>query len=126
MIAVEWLGGGDLLSVIRSLKPFERILISYGIARGLEFCESHQISHRDLKPENILLDSKGYPRIADFRTGKRDLEAVQSDCVGTPGYRPEDRPRELSGVSLDLYAYGCMTYEIRNSETLVVIDPTIF
>jgi serine/threonine protein kinase len=125
MIVMEWLEGGDLLSVISSLNLCQRILISYGIARGLEFCELNRISHRDLKPENILLDSEGYPRIADFGTGKRDIETGQSDRIGTSGYRPADA-MQWSGLARDLYGYGCMTYEILNGETMDLTDPTTF
>jgi serine/threonine protein kinase len=112
MIVMEWFDGGDLFAAIPTLELFERILIAYGIARGMEYAGLKGISHRDLKPANILLDDRKYPHIADFGTGKRDLETWQSDRVGTPGYRPADNPQDLSGVSRDLYAYGCMTYEI--------------
>jgi serine/threonine protein kinase len=111
-IITEFLDGGNLYWITGALKPFERILISYGIARGMEFCESRGISHRDLRPENIMLDSRGYPRIANFHCAKTDRETDGGDEIGTPMYTPPDVGLDDRGLSRDLYAYGCMTCEI--------------
>ena len=44
----------------------QKLIISYGIARALEYLHSHDIIHRNLKAENVLLDSNFYPHISDF------------------------------------------------------------
>lgn len=56
----------------------QRLDISIGTARGLQFLHTHRINgkplvHRDIKSANILLDSKDEPKIGDFGLAREGL-----------------------------------------------------
>lgn len=44
----------------------QKLIISYGIARAMEYLHSQNIIHRNLKTENVLLDSNFNPHVFDF------------------------------------------------------------
>jgi tetratricopeptide (TPR) repeat protein len=98
----------------KNLKLHHRILIPYGIARGMKFCYSKGIAHRDLKPDNILLDEAGYPYIGDFGTAKRQVYTGQSEAAGTTKYRIPGTMSDhtIESLPLDLYAYGLTALEV--------------
>jgi serine/threonine protein kinase len=116
-----------LSAVIGKLEPFQRILISYGIACGMAYCQLEDgtyLSHRDLNPSNVLLDSRGYPRIAGFGAARVDIDRGESSAVGTPKYRPPPpiHGAEYSGISLDLYGYGCVILEVLLGQSYSFLD----
>ena len=72
--------------------------------------------HCDLKPSNVLLDSQLRVRVADLGLAAPYVDGdVTKVIAGTPEYMaPElafesDRP---ASVSSDIYALGCMAYEM--------------
>jgi len=80
--------------------------------------------HRDIKPENILLH-EGHAVVADFGIGKAIAAAAETTAastqvgitVGTPAYMS---PEQASGESVDgrsdLFALGCVLYEMLTGE----------
>jgi tetratricopeptide (TPR) repeat protein len=103
------------------------------ICRGLIHANGKHpgIVHRDLKPENILIASGRVAKITDFglaslvqqtglklssdeiaRHGDQKLIGA-SGMVGTPPYMPPEQWRGESGdARTDLYAVGCILYEM--------------
>lgn len=70
-----------------------------------------------MKPENVLIDEKGYPKLGDFglsidSTGKQ-LDAPKNFFVGTVDYSaPEIFKRAEFGAEHDVWALGCLIYEL--------------
>ena len=53
-----------------ALDDTQKLIILYGIAKGMSFVHKKGCVHRDLKPANILLDANKYPVICDFGLAK--------------------------------------------------------
>ncbi|MFN7973887.1 MAG: protein kinase [Acidobacteriota bacterium] len=86
----------------------------------LAYLHGEGIVHRDLKPDNVLVRSGGDPVIVDFGLvarfaageGRETLE-VTGEITGTAAYMaPEQGRGELVDARADLYALGCILYEL--------------
>ncbi|MGA2402410.1 MAG: serine/threonine-protein kinase [Syntrophobacteraceae bacterium] len=84
----------------------------------LHYCHQKGVYHRDLKPENLLLAPDGHLKIVDF--GIALMEGAPrvtwrgfSGLMGTPEYMsPEQIRGERGSASSDIYAIGCLTYQL--------------
>jgi serine/threonine-protein kinase len=115
---------GEPLDKIGSPIPARRALrIVRAIASALSETHAADVVHRDLKPSNIIwrLDRNGDDRITlvDFgiavcRPGNADATRLTSGgLIGTPHYMsPEQAHGELVDARADLYALGCVLYEL--------------
>jgi serine/threonine protein kinase/Tfp pilus assembly protein PilF len=99
----------------------DAIRIAGDVASALDYAHHRGVIHRDIKPENILL-SGNHTFVADFGIAKaKDAagEALTSTglLVGTPAYMS---PEQVSGERLDarsdIYALGCVLYEMLAAE----------
>jgi len=100
------------------------------IAHGLAAAYSKQIIHRDLKTENIFVTKEGRVKILDFGLAKLrvnpkseignlkspDMPTVINTTgivLGTPAYMsPEQVRGESADHRSDIFAFGCVLYEM--------------
>ncbi len=90
------------------------------LCHPLAYLHGEGIVHLDLKPENVLVTERGQPVIVDFGLtqqfgGKLSREALQisGHPAGTAPYMaPEQVRGGLCDARADLYALGCILYEI--------------
>jgi serine/threonine protein kinase/Flp pilus assembly protein TadD len=114
----------DRLAQERTLPVDEAVRLAAEVADALDYAHRHDIVHRDIKPENILLH-EGHAVVADFGIGKALVAAAESTAtftqigvtVGTPAYMSPEQAagEELDGRS-DLFALGCVLYEMLSGE----------
>ncbi len=101
-----------------SMLPVDDALqILYEVGDALGAAHALGIVHRDIKPENILL-AGGHALVADFGVARAASEAGEKltqtgMAVGTPTYMsPEQAMGEAVGPTSDLYALGCVGFEM--------------
>ena len=101
------------------------------LCEPLAFVHGEGIVHRDLKPENFIITPSAAPVLVDFglvsRFGAVDsrevLEAVGL-VSGTAAYMaPEQAKGELVDARADLYALGCIIYELVAGRPPFLGDP---
>lgn len=108
----EMLREKNLPSVTRSLQ------IVRGILDALDYSHEHGIVHRDIKPGNVMITPGGEVRVMDFGIAKAldDVDATVTHAwtvVGTAQYlSPEQTRGETADARSDLYATGCLLYEM--------------
>src|SRR5439155_23730332 len=127
-IAMELIEGRSLRKVIHNeapLAPRRALAIAEQIAASLTDAHALGIVHRDLKPDNVMLQDRGKQRdvvrvldfgIAKLRDDSRQTSAAMTqagDMLGTPQYMaPEQIKGEQVDGRTDIYALGCMIYEM--------------
>jgi tetratricopeptide (TPR) repeat protein len=86
------------------------IELALQIAQGMQHAvrKVPGLVHRDLKPANILVNDRAQAMVTDF-----GLAAGAGLEGGTPAYMaPEQWRDEPPDVRTDIYAYGCILYEL--------------
>lgn len=123
--AMELVEGGSLEAHLKQHKklPWEEVLIfSRQIAEALEHAHTAGVIHRDLKPANLLIDRHGKIKLTDFGIA-RDTTATAltaaGKTVGTYAYMAPEQIRGKPPVDrrTDLYALGCVMFEMLTGET---------
>jgi hypothetical protein len=113
----------DRILVDGPIAPMRALGIVRSIASALSETHAAEVVHRDLKPSNIMwrLDRNGDDRITlvDFgiavaKPGNADATRLTSGgLIGTPHYMsPEQAHGEQVDARADLYALGCVLYEL--------------
>ncbi len=89
------------------------------ICEALHYAHEQGVVHGDLKPANILIDPPGGPLIMDFGLTRLmaensvGLSRLQGGLTGTLAYiAPEVWETEPPEIPADIYALGCITYEM--------------
>ena len=133
-IVSQYMAGGDLAGVLdraegRRLPTAEVLRITGQVCQGLAHAHSHGIIHRDLKPGNIWLTEEGTVKIGDFGLAvalDRSRLTMAGMMVGTASYMPPEQAvgGEANRLS-DLYALGCVLYEMVTGRPPFVGDDTV-
>lgn len=121
-LVMELIDGYSLateVAAFRRLDPRRVADLGAQAARGLAAAHAQGIVHRDIKPANLLLARDGTLKIGDFGIARfvDDTSAggVTSTglLIGTGSYMaPERALGRSSGPAADMYAFGCVLYEL--------------
>ncbi|MEZ4462319.1 MAG: protein kinase [bacterium] len=127
-LVMELLEGVPLTKWLQQgrVTPDEALRIAIQITSALEAAHATNIVHRDLKPDNVfMLTMPGggiFAKVLDFGIAKvMDNESKMTKTgmiFGTPEYMS---PEQCKGVGVDhrsdLYALGCILYEMLGGRT---------
>ncbi|WP_063837021.1 protein kinase domain-containing protein [Phaeacidiphilus oryzae] len=96
----------------------QALIIIAGVLEALGYSHQHGIVHRDIKPANVIITTQGAVKVMDFGiaralTGASSTMTQTGMVMGTPQYlSPEQALGKAVDHRSDLYATGCMLYEL--------------
>uniref|UniRef100_A0A0N4Z9Y1 Rho-associated protein kinase let-502 n=1 Tax=Parastrongyloides trichosuri TaxID=131310 RepID=A0A0N4Z9Y1_PARTI len=134
-MAMEYMPGGDLVSLMQSFEISEKWARFYLAEVCLALDAIHQMGyiHRDVKPDNMLISASGHIKLADFGTCIKmnsDGIVISSTAVGTPDYiSPEilqsNGMEKEYGKEVDFWSVGVFFYELLIGETPFYADALV-
>jgi serine/threonine protein kinase len=120
--AMELLDGHDLVPPDEqySMDPSVLIPILRQVCKGLAVAHKANVVHRDVKPENVITttsrDGREQVKIVDFGISAMLAAGPGHETGGVAGTPHYMAPEQIMGQPfdgrLDIYALGCMAYEL--------------
>ncbi len=136
-IAMEWVPGRDLRSILRRARergttapPGVAAYLAAELLRGLDYAHRKsdetgtplKLVHRDVSPSNVVVSNEGTVKLLDFGIAKAigRAEATRTGVLrGKVGYMsPEQARGETVGPQSDLFSTGVVLYELLTAEKL--------
>ena len=120
-LAMDKVSGDNLADLIAAapLRIDQAIAIGDGILAALAAVHAAGFAHRDLKPDNLVRTRAGSIVVLDLGLARKipddpDDPTRAGVLVGSPEYTaPEQMLDSASaGVRADIYAFGCILYEL--------------
>ena len=120
-IVMEYVEGQTLRDLLRQeevLEPPQAMRIVAEMCGALDFSHRNGIVHRDVKPGNVMITPAGRVKVMDFGIARAvaDTAATMTATaavVGTAQYlSPEQARGESVDARSDVYAVGCVLYEL--------------
>lgn len=139
-LALELLRGRELADAIRDeapMAPSRVAKIMQGVCMSLAEAHAQKIIHRDLKPANIFLceveGDRDFVKVMDFGIARViEVDQGQSQLTqtgmtqGTPAYMsPEQAMAKETSAATDLYALGCILFEMITGEAVFQEDSAL-
>ena len=117
-IAMEWLEGETLESILRRRAPLpvaEVARLGVELAEALDAAHAAGVVHRDVKPANLMILKDGRLKVMDFGIARLDgsdlVKTRAGDVLATPMYAA---PEQLTGQSVDgradIFSAGILLY----------------
>ncbi len=139
-IAMEYVHGEDLRSIVRSMKkkaitsfPLEHGLqIVTSVCAALDFAHTRtdlqgeplEIVHRDISPQNVLVTFAGDVKLVDFGIARAKMAGIEqnTDRGQLKGKIPYMSPEQCRGENLDhrsdIFSMGILLFELTTGRRL--------
>ncbi|HVK20339.1 MAG TPA: Stk1 family PASTA domain-containing Ser/Thr kinase [Actinokineospora sp.] len=124
-IVMEFVDGRTLRDIVKTEGPLsgQRAMeIMADVCAALDFSHRHGIVHRDVKPANVMITKTGAVKVMDFGIARAvadgQVAVTQTAAViGTAQYlSPEQARGEAVDARSDVYAAGCVLFELLTGE----------
>ncbi|MFN2496206.1 MAG: Stk1 family PASTA domain-containing Ser/Thr kinase [Pseudonocardiaceae bacterium] len=123
-IVMEFVDGRTLRDIVKTDGPMDeqRALETMAdVCAALDFSHCNGIIHRDVKPANVMITNNGAVKVMDFGIARAlaDGQGVTQTAavIGTAQYlSPEQARGEQVDARSDVYAAGCVLYELTTGE----------
>ncbi len=108
----------DILRGGRKILPEKALEMTQQVLDALQYSHQAGIIHRDIKPANVMLTASGRIKVMDFGIARAvsDTSASMTQTaavIGTAQYlSPEQARGETVDNRSDIYAAGCLLYEL--------------
>ena len=129
-IIMEYVPGHTLKRIVAdrgALPPEEVLGILDQAARALGHIHDRKLVHLDVKPQNLILTPDRVVKLIDFGVaqpaGPRQ-ETIGGAAFGTVAYlAPEQASGEAVEAATDVYALGCVAYELLTGQPPFIVPP---
>ncbi|WAL65563.1 Stk1 family PASTA domain-containing Ser/Thr kinase [Amycolatopsis cynarae] len=124
-IVMEYVSGRTLRDIVKTEGPMSQkraMEVMADVCAALDFSHRHGIVHRDVKPANVMITDHGAVKVMDFGIARamHDGQAAMTQTaavIGTAQYlSPEQARGEGVDARSDVYAAGCVLYELITGE----------
>ncbi|MFC5186841.1 serine/threonine-protein kinase [Actinomadura harenae] len=132
-LVMELMRGHDLASILREHPdglPMAQVTDwAMQTLDALAAAHRHGVVHRDIKPANLFLTDDGRVKICDFgisRLADATKITATGSSAGTPIYMaPEQIEGHVVDERTDLYAFGCVLYQLLTGTTWMDTDSSV-
>lgn len=104
------------IAVRGPLAPEDVVPLLHGMAAALDHLHARGLVHLDLRPENVVLTPGGEVKLVDFGVAQTAGTAQEAADAGAPEeiayLAPEQTCGEPVTPATDVYALGCVVYEL--------------
>jgi serine/threonine-protein kinase len=123
-IVMEFVDGQTLREIVKTTGPMTQqkvIEVMADVCAALDFSHKHGIIHRDVKPANVMINRAGAVKVMDFgiarAMGEGQNVTQTAAVIGTAQYlSPEQAKGEAVDARSDVYAAGCVLFELLTGE----------
>jgi serine/threonine-protein kinase len=131
-IVLEYVDGRTLRDIVKTEGPLpgQRAMeIMADICAALDFSHRHGIVHRDVKPTHVMITRTGEIKVLGFgiaravADGRAAVTTPSPTLIGTAEYlSPEQARGDPVDARTDLYAAGCVLFELLTGEPPFTAD----